>query len=362
MALKGKGGRRSSKAAQGNNNTKSRSRSKGRGGRRSSSVAQNNSSTNNNKQISRALSNDTGNGLGYIGDAIDTTASTGGPKKSLREKYASTIPNTFGETEYGLPAAGKNFLNQFLGGQQLNTAIDTGDSGLRSLLNTAYGTAGLIGDATGNEQLAKTLAAMVESGGGTFGMGRVPNFSNTIKTTKTPTTTVYRGEVFPHLTEKSLTHQMFNPTKSRKRGFEPGQFVTKDLDEALNYANPKPRHAYFNAAGELTGAPAPGLGIVKQSKIPTSEYNAAFNRANKLGEEGALLTRTPDFSLNYPATIANQFTDIRRPFNFATTPQNYGPLANAGISSLANVGSSITPSLSNVGGITSLSPLYYRNN
>ena len=348
MALKGKGGRRSSKAAQGNN---------------TSSVAQNNNSTNNNKkEISKSLSNDTGNGLGYIGDAIDTTASTGGPKRSLREKYASTIPNTFGETEYGLPAAGKNFLNQFLGGPQLNSVIDIGDAGLRSLLNTAYGTAGLIGDATGNEQLARTLAAMVESGGGTFGMGRTPNFSNTVKTTKTPTTKVYRGEVFPQVTQKSLTHQMFDPTKSRKRGFEPGQFVTKDLDEALNYANPRPRHGYFNAAGELTGAPAPGLGIVKQSKIPTSEYNAAINRANMLGEEGALLTRTPDFSLNYPATIANQFTDIRRPFNFATNPQNYGPLADAGISSLANVGSSITPSLSNVGGITSLSPLYYRNN
>ena len=83
MALKGKGGRRSSKAAQGNN---TKSRNKSRGGRKSSSVAQNNSSTNNNKQISRALSNDTGNGLGYIGDAIDTTASTGGPKRSLREK------------------------------------------------------------------------------------------------------------------------------------------------------------------------------------------------------------------------------------------------------------------------------------
>ena len=335
MALKGKGGRRSSKAAQGNN---------------TSSVAQNNNSTNNNKkEISKSLSNDTGNGLGYIGDAIDTTASTGGPKRSLREKYASTIPNTFGETEYGLPAANRNFLNRFLGGPQLNSVIDIGDAGLRSLLNTAYGTAGLIGDATGNEQLARTLAAMVESGGGTFGMGRTPNFSNTVKTTKTPTTKVYRGEVFPQVTQKSLTHQMFDPTKSRKRGFEPGQFVTKDLDEALNYANPRPRHGYFNAAGELTGAPAPGLGIVKQSKIPTSEYNAAINR-------------TPDFSLNYPATIANQFTDIRRPFNFATNPQNYGPLADAGISSLANVGSSITPSLSNVGGITSLSPLYYRNN
>jgi len=351
MALKGKGGRRSSKAAQGNNNTKSRSRSRSRsrsiGGRRSSKAAQGNNSTNNNKkEISKSLSNDTGNGLGYIGDAIDTTVSTGGPKRSLREKYASTIPNTFGETEYGLPAAGKNFLNKFLGGPQLNSVIDIGDAGLRSLLNTAYGTAGLIGDATGNEQLAKTLAAMVESGGGTFGMGRTPNFSNTVLKDKSfkggDFQTVYRGTGFPR-------------SSVNASNIESGAYFSSYPHVAQRYA----KYVDPTSRGIKSGITrTEGFPIIRSQKVTPNTYPNDFLSAS--------ISKLDDTRLLSPIDIGQTFSafkaDPTRVFNNLANPQNYGPLANAGISSLANVGSSITPSLSNVGGITSLSPLYYRNN
>ena len=122
---------------------------------------------------------------------------------------------------------------------------------------------------------------------------------------------VFRGETFPPITTKSQTHHVFYPEKSISRGWEPGRFVTKDIDEALNYANPPLR--IIPAVG--SGSPAPGIGIIKSLKIPKTEYNEAIKRATDLGEEGALLDKSTPMSLDILKTISNQLNDPRRILN-----------------------------------------------
>ena len=122
---------------------------------------------------------------------------------------------------------------------------------------------------------------------------------------------VFRGETFPPITTKSQTHHVFYPEKSISRGWEPGRFVTKDIDEALNYANPPRR--IIPAVG--SGSPAPGIGIIKSLKIPKTEYDEAIKRATDLGEEGALLDKSTHMSLDILKTISNQLNDPRRILN-----------------------------------------------
>ena len=192
------------------------------------------------------------------------------------------------------------------------------DAALRSFMALLYGSAGAVGDISGDKLLGRELAAMIENFGGTLGMGLgslrpIPKAASTSSTIPKDAIKIYRGERFPTM-HKSTRGEYYSPSIDLA-----GRFAKNPYGPRATFSFPVVRSAYVSPSEVMQGISRHSGGSKKVAKSDVDEIVRRLNDpAYKYMQPGSYLLMEKSF--RKPISVADTFKalisrPIQRLFN-----------------------------------------------